>query len=520
MMTISLRNVMRTAVCFFILLIVATGYNLQAGKIYLAPWGNNATGDGTYQYPYMTLSETGKHAGPGDTIVARGGVYPQEQQYIGYSYVFRGAPGSYLVVMGDPDDIAAGNKAIFDADVGDGHHASAVSMTACYSSPSRADYDLAYIKLLNLVFRNGHTMGLNIDDGGTWSRENPAHHITIEGCEFYDCDPTHTQGSGLKLAGVDTFVVRNCTFKRCGHNGIDMVGCHEGLVTQCVFMDNLAVDGDDGLGVQCKGGSRNVVIERNIFKDLYMYGVSLGQASGLAFFRPPPGELDGDGQIIDYEAKNCNAYRNIFINVGYPVVFSRSRNCKAYQNTIYIPISNADRARGVGGTAFVVFFRHDPWPDMIGTVPVTHVRSADVKNNIFYFGTPYGNRPVTFATASPAWTDEPETIVMSNNLWYCHDNVSESLPDWDFMENNQWGAPVHSGNIVGDPYFINANPAWNTDFELSEGTPAMWMGLILEEISKDYFDRDYNVPPTIGALELYVNSSAPAAPTSVMIWPK
>ncbi len=519
-MTITFRKVMRTLVCVIIFLLITTSCELYAGRIYLAPSGNDTSGDGTRQNPYKTLSETCRHASPGDTVVARGGVYPQEQKYIGYSYVFRGTPENRIVVMGDPGDIAAGNKAIFDADVGDGHHASAVSMTACYASPPRADYDLAYIKILNLVFRNGHTMGLNIDDGGTWSREHPAHHIEIEGCEFYDCDPTHTQGSGLKLAGVDTFTVWDCTFKRCGHNGIDMVGCHEGKIINCVFMDNLAVDGDDGLGVQCKGGSRNIVIERNLFKDLYLYGVSLGQASGLDFFRPPPGEYDGDGQIIDYEAKNCNAYRNIFINVGYPIVFSRSRNCKAYQNTIYVPINNADRARGVGGTAFVVFFRHDPFPDLIGSVPVTHVRNAEVKNNIFYFGTPYGSRPVSFATATPAWNEEPETCVISNNLWYCHDNVSESLPDWDFMENNQWGAPVHSGNIVGDPNFVSSQPAWDIDFKLSEASPAKWMGLIIDDVPKDYDNLDYNVPPTIGAFELYVNSSAPAAPTSVVIWPK
>ena len=40
----------------------------------------------------------------------------------------------------------------------------------------------------------------------------------------------------LKMSGVDHFTVRKCHFEAWGGSGIDMVGCHHGVVEDCTFV--------------------------------------------------------------------------------------------------------------------------------------------------------------------------------------------------------------------------------------------------------------------------------------------
>ncbi|MGY5881853.1 MAG: right-handed parallel beta-helix repeat-containing protein, partial [Candidatus Thorarchaeota archaeon] len=368
----------------------------------------------------------------------------------------------------------------------------------------------------DIIFSNSEVMGINIDDCGENSRHSPAHHIIIENCEFYDINPTHTQGSGIKMAGVDDFEVRNCTFQGVGHNGIDFVGCHDGYVVNCRFMDNL--NANDGLGVQYKGGSRDITTDKCIFKNLYLYGVSIGQSTSPEFFRPPCGELDADGELMNYESKNCNVYRSIFINVGTPIRWSCAKGGKVYNNTIYCPKNDYLRPDGEPGGIRHVVTIHQDHMSCDGSTPLDYCQGGEFRNNIIYFG----------YTDYPIWVQSeytlPETFVFSNDLWYCWVDEGNSMPDWNYLEG-AYGSPQHYNEITGDPLFSDPFPINPIDFLPQGSSPAIGTGLILDAVLYDFLDRRYADPPvaparTVGSFErIFGENTFPYPPQEIEIEP-
>ncbi|MBK9982774.1 MAG: hypothetical protein IPP15_10180 [Saprospiraceae bacterium] len=67
---------------------------------------------------------------------------------------------------------------------------------------------------------------------GTYA--TPAHHIKFENCTFRNIDATGNNDL-LKLSGLDSFEIRHCVFLNGadGGSGMDMVGCHDGLIKNC-----------------------------------------------------------------------------------------------------------------------------------------------------------------------------------------------------------------------------------------------------------------------------------------------
>lgn len=466
-------------------------------EIYMAPDGDDTNGDGSFNNPYRTLKMCSMVVAPGDSIILKYGVYPAETSMIGVSTQFHGTPGNYITIIGQPSDVDQGNIPIYDG-LG-GSTGSCFSISAHYASKE----DASYIIIKDIIFRNAEVMGINLDDGGTFQREEPAHHIIIDSCYFLDINPAHTQGSGIKFAGVDTFEIVNCTFDGVGHNGIDFVGCHEGIVRDCVFKNNLGPNGDDGFGITCKGGSKDITVERCVFRDLFLYGVQLGQTTGDDFFRPPCGELDGDGEIMNYEAKNCNVYSCLFINVGTPIRWDNAIGGKVYNNTFYCPKNDPLRPDGEnGGIRHIVTIHQDN--TNCGGTPIAYCQGGEFRNNISYFG--YTNYPVY--VQSPYTL--PETFIFSNNLWYCWVDESNSMPDWEFLAGYN-GCPQHFEDQTGDPLFTNPTPWEPIDFVPQDGSPAKGFGLILDEILYDILNNRFADPPiaqarTIGALECVFSS--------------
>ncbi|MEI6504212.1 MAG: hypothetical protein WCP21_24635, partial [Armatimonadota bacterium] len=83
--------------------------------------------------------------------------------------------------------------------------------------------EASYLTLRDLSVSGQSGNGINIDDGGTF--ETPAHHVVLERLRVSDIGPTGNH-DGLKLSGLDDFLIRDCTVERWGGSGIDMVGCH------------------------------------------------------------------------------------------------------------------------------------------------------------------------------------------------------------------------------------------------------------------------------------------------------
>lgn len=249
----------------------------------------------------------------------------------------------------------------------------------------------AYLVLRNLVIANTGGNGLNIDDAG--NVETPAHHVTLENLVVRDVGPSGNR-DGIKLSGLDDFSIRGCRVERwgAGGSGIDMVGCHRGVIGDCHFVEARA---DSANAVQTKGGSSQIVIERCRFENAGGRAINAGGSTGLQFFRP---------RDAAYEAKDITIRHCTFQGGGAAIAFVGVDGALVEHNKIERPKrwalrilqeTTGERFAKCGGVRFLnnaITFRADEILEMVNIGPHT----------------------------------APETFTFSGNAWHCLDRPAET----------------------------------------------------------------------------------------------
>lgn len=179
------------------------------------------------------------------------------------------------------------------------------------------------LELRDLVLAGATGNGLNIDDGGNGAT---ARSIVLRNLTVRDVGPEGNR-DGIKLSGVDAFVVDGCRVERWGSggSGIDMVGCHQGEIKNCQFVE---ARGNAANGVQAKGGSSEIVVRRCRFENSGGRGVNVGGSTGLPFFRP---------KDAVYEAKNITVEDCEFVGGMAAIAFVGCENSRVEHNTIHCP---------------------------------------------------------------------------------------------------------------------------------------------------------------------------------------
>lgn len=290
--------------------------------------------------------------------------------------------------------------------------------------------DVTYLELRDLALTGGTGNGLNIDDGG--SIETPSHHVTLRRLHVTDVGPTGNR-DGIKLSGLDDFQVVDCVVERWGDggSGIDMVGCHDGVIEGCTFRH---MPGKGAEGVQTKGGSRNVTVRRCRFENAGGRGVNIGGSTGLQFFRPRP---------QGYEAKDIRVEGNTFVGGQAPVAFVGVDGATVRFNTIYRP-----------GRWALRILQETTAP---GFVPS---RNGVYTDNLIVFRS---DELSEAANIGP--NTAPATFRFSRNWWYCLDNAARSRPNLPSPEEN--------GVVGRDPQLIAPEKG---DFRVKPGSSAAKYG--------------------------------------------
>lgn len=288
-----------------------------------------------------------------------------------------------------------------------------------------------HLELRDLVLRGATANGLNIDDGGDFS--TPAHNVTLRRLRVEQIGPEGNR-DGIKLSGVVDFQVIDCVIEHWGDagQGIDMVGCHRGIIEGCTLRHEPGLTG--AAGVQAKGGSSEIVVRGNRFEHAGARAVNIGGSTGLQFFRPAP---------QGYEARDITVEGNVFVGSMAPVAFVGCDGATVRFNTIYLPGRWALR---------ILQETREP-----GFVPA---RDGVFEDNIVVF-------------RSDAWAaggvnigpdTAPETFRFARNMWYCVDDPHRG-PNLPTEEDD---------GVVGvDP--LLADPE-SGDFDLQPGSPAVGRG--------------------------------------------
>lgn len=294
--------------------------------------------------------------------------------------------------------------------------------------------DVAHVELADLAIRGATANGINVDDGGTI--ETPSHHVTLRRLAITDVSDRGNQ-DGLKLSGVDDFSVEECTLERWGNDGsgIDMVGCHRGVIEGCIFRHRADSGGN---GVQTKGGSTDVTIRGCRFEDAGSRAINGGGSTGADYFRPalakPP----------HAEARDIVVEHNTFLGSGAPIAFVGVDGATVRHNTIHLPRRWAIR-----------ILQETIAP---GFVPC---RNGSFARNLVVF-------------RSNAWSEggvnvgggtDPKSFAFAENWWWCVDAPARSRPTLPTTEKD--------GVYGKEPLFRDAEQG---DLRLREGSPAKGYG--------------------------------------------
>ncbi|MEO1258775.1 MAG: right-handed parallel beta-helix repeat-containing protein [Bacteroidota bacterium] len=377
-------------------------------------------------YPYNNFEEAAAIAQPGDTILFHEGVFPGGQ----FVANLQGAPDQWIYVKNAPNETA-----ILEGGT------NAIQLS-----------DPAYLHISGLIFQQQTGNGFNTDDAGNY--DTPAHHIVFENCIFRDMGADGNNDL-LKLSGLNDFQIINCTFLNgaAGGSGIDMVGCHHGIIKGNYF-ENMGSN-----SIQAKGGTQHILIEGNFFQNGGQRTLNLGGSTGLPFFRP----VDAT-----FEAADIQVFSNIIVGSWAAVAYVGSINVEVVNNTIYQPQN---------------------WVIRILQESVDADRFVECGDNIFRNNIVFlGNSLSTETNVGP--NTRPETFTFSNNLWYNTDDENWSGPNIPVEDVN--------GIINEDPMFVDPS---NNDFLLAMNSPAVGNGFEAGDPEFDFYEMGFNTPRSIGAIE-------------------
>ena len=253
---------------------------------------------------------------------------------------------------------------------------------------------ISHLIIENLKIGKPNNNGLNIDDGGEYTK--PSHNLIIRNITVSGLNEGNNDA--IKLSGIDDFIVENCTLSRWGGSGVDMVGCHRGIIRSTTFTQG------GNSGIQCKGGTSEIKIQSCRFTEFGQRGINIGGNSSLEFFRPPISSMPSGSR---YEAKNISVEGSIFDGGGAPAAFVGVDSAIFRFNTIVKP----DRF------AFRILQETDT-PDFISC------RKGSITDNLIVFNSQ--NWSSGGVNVGPG--TQPETFTFARNFWFCQDAPARSRP--------------------------------------------------------------------------------------------
>jgi len=248
------------------------------------------------------------------------------------------------------------------------------------------------LTLRHLKVSGQQNNGINLDDGG--DLQQPVNGVTVEHMEISDIGPRGNH-DGIKASGLRRLTIRNCTISGWGGQGIDLVGCHQSLISGCRFI------GKDGFsasaGVQLKGGTSEVTVEKCDFRNAGERPLNIGGSTGLPYFRP---------RGANYEAKQIIVRDNTIEGGLCAAAFVDVDGAEFTGNSIAFPRK--------------WIFRILQETTLDGFVPC---RNVVVKDNRIVFRRSEVQTEINIGSGT-----DPGTFRFESNHWFAEDRPQSSTP--------------------------------------------------------------------------------------------
>ncbi|HMO04651.1 MAG TPA: right-handed parallel beta-helix repeat-containing protein [Kiritimatiellia bacterium] len=417
--------------------------------LHVATNGNNTTGNGSLAAPFRTISRAAQSAAPGTEIRLHPGTHGGDT----FLDLLRGTTNLPIWIRGDDP----ANRPLISGGT-EGLHL------------SRA----RYVMLQNLEVANASANGINCDDGGLYADPTASAFLVFSNVVVRDIGSGGNQ-DGIKLSGVRDFYLFDVSASRCGGNasgsGVDLVGCHRGVIRRSSFSDLSAN------AVQIKGGSSDIEVSQCIISNAGQRGINIGGSTDFVFFRPP---LVTNAPNV--EAHSVRVFANVFIGGTATVAYVGATNCHVAHNTVIEPgrwvFRILQETVSSGGYAFA--------PCGANTFA----------NNVVVY------RHATLSSfVNQGANTAPSTFAVLNNLWYPQDNP---------------GATPHAlpGTVSGNRYGLN--PAFldttARNYRITLASPAATGGVVRADAPIDRDGVAYLTPPSLGAYEVAGDVDADTLP--------
>lgn len=417
--------------------------------LHVATNGSDEAGTGSLARPYRTVGRAAQEAAPGTDIRIHPGTYAGDVNLYGLA----GNATNPIWIRA----ATATNRPVFEG-----------GSQGFYLSRAR------HVALQDLIVAGSSANGINCDDGGDYTDENASGFLALGNLEVRDVGGGGNQ-DGIKLSGIRDFHVYGVEVFRCGGNGagsgIDMVGCHRGIIEGSRFHELTAN------AIQAKGGTSDVEIRQNWISDAGHRGVNVGGSTDFEFFRPPLGTNEPNA-----EARNVRLYANVIVGCTAAVAFVGAVDCAAANNTIVEPTRWAFRILQETTTS--------------GGIEFAPCGVGEFDNNVVYYS---HAQLASYANVGPG-TDSA-TFRVRNNLWFAHDQPTAAAHDLP---------GTAEGNLHGaDPLFADASGG---DYRIGSESPAAGAGLAFAGARADYDGLPYYSVPSIGAFEVHGDSDGDGLP--------
>lgn len=262
-----------------------------------------------------------------------------------------------------------------------------------------------HLELSHLVVSDVKGNGVNIDDGGKW---DPAPRgLILRALTIREAGPKGNF-DGIKLSGLCGFRVEECVIENWGTgngSGIDMVGCHDAVVTGCTLRHRADPDDTGASGVQMKGGCSAVTVRKNTFENAGARALNIGGSTGLPFFRPPLDQWPAG--VPKSEARGITVEENTISGSGTAFAFVGVDGAVVRGNTVTRPDKWVMRILQETRVEGFVASRNGVFTD----------------NTIIFQSARWGSGGVNIGDGTA-----PETFRFAGNRWYCEDQPKRSRP--------------------------------------------------------------------------------------------